>query len=119
MILRISPLVLSFLLFIHLPWRETKLFTRQVKVQSREKYFIHNKYKGKMPTLAGNKQPSIHFFLHGPRPFHFSTEKVRVRSVGNVHQSGYSRADLINNNINIDEKNFHKRKLVKHIGKLI
>ena len=32
------------------------MFTRQVKVQSREKYFNHNNYKGNMPTLAGNKQ---------------------------------------------------------------
>ena len=32
-----------------------------------------------MPTLAGNKHPSIHFFPHGPRLFHLSTEK-NVRS---------------------------------------
>ena len=30
-----------------------------------------------MPTLAGNKHPSIHFFPQGPRPFRLSTEKVR------------------------------------------
>ena len=53
-----------------------------------------------MPTLAGIKHTSGHFFLHGPRLFYFSTEKVRVRSVRNGHQSGYSRADTINNNIN-------------------
>ena len=51
-----------------------------------------------MPTLAGNKHLSMHFLLHGPRPFHLSTEKVRVQSVRNGHQSGYSRADTINNN---------------------
>ena len=49
-----------------------------------------------MPTLAGNKHPSVHFFLHGPRLFHLSTERVRVRSVGKGYQSGYSRADTIN-----------------------
>ena len=53
-----------------------------------------------MPTLAGNKHPSVHFFLHGPRLFYLSTKKVRVRSVGNGHQSDYSRADTTNNNIN-------------------
>ena len=53
-----------------------------------------------MPTLAGNKHLSVHFFPHGPRPFHLSTEKGTVRSVGNGHQSGYSRADIINKNIN-------------------
>ena len=53
-----------------------------------------------MPTLAGNKHPSVHFFPHGPRPFHLSTEKGTVRSLGNGHQSGYSRADTINKNIN-------------------
>ena len=53
-----------------------------------------------MPTLAGNKHLSVHFFPLGPRPFHRSTEKGTVRSVGNGHQSGYSRADIINKNIN-------------------
>ena len=53
-----------------------------------------------MPTLAGNKHPSVHSFLHGPRLFHLSTEIVRVRSVGNGHPSGYSPADTIKNNIN-------------------
>ena len=62
-----------------------------------------------MPTLAGNKHLSIHFFPHGPRPFHFSTEKSTVRSVGNGHQSGYSRADTINKGINIRSKSFPYR----------
>ena len=48
-----------------------------------------------MPTLAGNKHPFVHFFPHGPRLFHLPTEKVRVRFVGNGHQSGYSRADTM------------------------
>ena len=52
-----------------------------------------------MPTLAGNKHLSIHFFPHGPRLFHLLTEKTTVRSVGNGHQSGYSRADTINSDI--------------------
>ena len=52
-----------------------------------------------MPTLAGNKHPSVHFFLHGPRLFQLSTEEVRVRSFGEGHQSGYSRADTINKNL--------------------
>ena len=62
-----------------------------------------------MPTLAGNKHLPIHFFPHGPRPFHFSTEKSTVRSVGNGHQSGYSRADTINKNINKRSKSFPYR----------
>ena len=53
-----------------------------------------------MPTLAGNKHLSVHFFPHGPRPFYLSTEKSTVRSVGNGHQIGYSRADIINKNKN-------------------
>ena len=53
-----------------------------------------------MATLVGNKHPSVHFFLQGPCLFHLSIEKVRVRSVGNGHQNGYSRADTINENIN-------------------
>ena len=59
-----------------------------------------------MPTLAGNKHPSVHFFLHGPRLLYLWTEKIRVRSVGNGHQSGYSRADTINKNINKRSNNF-------------
>ena len=57
-----------------------------------------------MPTLAGNKHVSIHFFPRGPRPLHLSTEKSTVRSVGNGHQSGYSRADTINSDINTRSK---------------
>ena len=66
-----------------------------------------------MPTLAGIKHPSVHFFLHGLRLFHLSTEKVRVRSVGNGHQSGYSRADTINKNINKRSKRFPYREDTK------
>ena len=55
-----------------------------------------------MPTLAGNKHPSVHFFLHGPRLFYLSTEKVRVKSVKNGYQNGYSRADK--NNILINKR---------------
>ena len=68
--------------------------------------------KEKMSTLAGNKHSSILFFPHGPRPFHVSTEKVRVRSVGNGHQSGYSRADTINKNINKRSKIFPYREKI-------
>ena len=66
-----------------------------------------------MPTLAGNKHPSVHFFPHGPRPFHLSTEKSTVRSVGNEHQSGYSRADTVNNNINKRSKSFPYREQIQ------
>ena len=62
-----------------------------------------------MPTLAGNKHPSVQFFPHGPRPSHLSTGKSTVRSVGNGHQSGYSRADTINKNINKDQSHFQTR----------
>ena len=53
-----------------------------------------------MPTLAGNKHLSVHFFPHGPRLLHLSTEKSMVGFVENGHQSGYSRANIINKNIN-------------------
>ena len=62
-----------------------------------------------MPTLAGNKHPSVHFFSYGPRFFHLLTGKVRVQSVRNGHQSGYSRAETINNNINKRSKKFSIR----------
>ena len=62
-----------------------------------------------MPILAGNKHLSVHFFLHRPRLFHPPMEKVRVESVRNGHQSGYSRTDTINININKRSKKFSIR----------
>ena len=53
-----------------------------------------------MPTLAGNKHLSVHFFPQGPRLSHLPTGKNKVRSVRNGHQCGYSRADIINKDIN-------------------
>ena len=66
-----------------------------------------------MPTLAGNKHFSVHFFLHGPRLFHISTEKVLVRSVGCGHQGGYSRAHTINNDISKRSKKFQSKENTK------
>ena len=54
------------------------MFRRQVKVQSREKYFVHNEYIGNMPTLAEKKQLSLQFLLYTPRLFHLPTENLRV-----------------------------------------
>ena len=71
-----------------------------------------------MPILAGNKQFSVHFFLHGPRLFHLSTQKVRVRSVGYGHQSDYSRVDAINNDINKRSKKIPYEENTKKIGKM-
>ena len=62
-----------------------------------------------MPTLTGSKHLSVHLFLHRPRLFHLSTEKVRVQSVTNGHQNGFSRANTINNNINKTSKKFSIR----------
>ena len=70
-----------------------------------------------MPTLAGNKHLSVHFLLHGPLLFHLSTEKIRVQSVRNGHQSGYSRADTIINNKQMIREVFHNSELIKCIGK--
>ena len=67
---------------------------------NREKTLIILVMKKKMPTLVEKKHLIILLFLHGPRLFHLSTEKVRARFVGNGHQGGYSRADTINNDIN-------------------
>ena len=82
------------------------MFTRQIKVQIGKSTLTMLFIKEKMPTFAGNKHLSVHFFLHGPRLFHLSTEEVRFRSVGNGRQSGNSRADTISNNINKRWKKF-------------
>ena len=92
------------------PWRENIIVYTLDQGTNREKYFNHIIYQRKgMPTLAGNKQLSVHLFPHGPRLFHLSTEKSTVRSVRNGHQSGYSRADIINSNINKRSKLFPYR----------
>ena len=88
------------------PGRETYLFTRQINVQLGKSTIIVLFVKEKLPTLARNKHYYVQFFFHGPRLFNLSTEKVRVRSVRNGHQSGYSRADTINNDVNKRSKNF-------------
>ena len=64
----------------------------------------------RLPTLAKNKHLSVHFFLQGPRLFCLSIEKVQVQSVRSGHQSGYFRADTINNNINRRSKKFSMRR---------
>ena len=77
---------------------------------NREKYVNHIIYqREKMPTLAGNKHPSVQFFPHGPLLFHLLTGKGTVRSVGNGHHSGYCRADTVNKNINKRSKLFPYR----------
>ena len=65
--------------------------------------------KRKRPTLAGKKHSSVHFFPHGPRLLHLSTKKVRIQSVRNGHQSGYSRAHTISNNMNKKSEKFSIR----------
>ena len=86
---------------------------------NREKYFNHIIYqREKMPTMAGNKHLSVHFFPHGPRVFHLSTERNTVRSVRNRHQSGYSRADTINKTKTKDQRFFRKgNKYYNTLGK--
>ena len=81
-------------------WAGNIIVYAPIQGTNREKYFIHVIYEGKMATLAGIKRPFVHFFLHRPRFFHLSTEKVRVQSVRKGHQIGYSRADTKNININ-------------------
>ena len=88
------------------PWRETELFTRQIKVQIGKSTLIIFFINEKMPTLVGHKHFCVHFIIHRQSLFHISTGKVRVRSDGNGHQSGYSRTDTKNNNINKRSKKF-------------
>ena len=88
------------------PWRETKLFTRKIKVQTRRSTLIIIPIKAKMPTLVGKKQLTVHFSPLGLRLFHLSTETVRVQSVRNGYQTGYSRPKTIDKNINKRCKKF-------------
>ena len=83
-----------------LPWREHNCLHAKSRYKWGKVLSSYYLSKEKMPNLAGNKHPTTHFLLYGPRLFHLSTEKVRVRSAENGHQNGYSRADTINKNIN-------------------
>ena len=60
-----------------------KIVYTPIHITNREKYFNHIIYKEKMPTLAGNKHLSVHFFLPRPRIFNLSTEK----STGLIRQN--------------------------------
>ena len=72
---------------------------------NRENYFNLIIYKRKMPTL----HPFFLFFFD--RIFWiFRQKNIRVESVRYGHQSGYSRTDTINNNINKTSKRFSIRK---------
>ena len=59
-----------------------------------------------MMSLAGNKHLFVYFFCYTPRLFHLSIENVRVTSPRNGYQSGYSRADTVNDNMNNRLKRF-------------
>ena len=77
-------------IFVHTPNQGT----------NKGKFFNHIIYKGNTPNLTCNKHFSLQFLPLGPRIFHVSTGKKRVQSVRNGHQSGYSRNETTNNNIN-------------------
>ena len=100
-------IVLSFLL-LYLSLAGNIIAYTPNQGTKKEKTLIILSMKGKMPTLAGIKHLSVHFFPHGPRLFHLSTEKIRVQSVRNGHQSNYSRADAINKIINKRNKRSKK-----------
>ena len=78
---------------------------------NREKYFNHIITEGENADFAGN---SVHLFLHGPRLFHLSTEKVRVQSVRIGHQSDYSRAVTLNNYRNKNLRSVPKKEINKN-----
>ena len=78
--------------FYTFPWREKKLFTRQIKVQIWKNTLITLFMKEKMLTLAGIKQFFLFFSSFTDLVFfHLSTKKLRVRPVGNGRQSDYSQ----------------------------
>ena len=72
---------------------------------NKEKYSNHIIYKGKNAD-CGRKQTPLRPFFIGQRLCHISMEKVWVQSIKNGHQSGYSRADLLNIHKNKDQTVF-------------
>ena len=91
------------------PWRDTKLFTRQIKVQIGKStliiIFIKERERCRLWREI-NTFSSISSLTDRVFPI-FQQETGTVRSVRDGHQSGYSRADTINKNINKDQSHFH------------
>ena len=76
---------------------------------NREKHFNHIIYKRKMPTLEGNKHPSIHFLFHRPRLFHNSTENYGPNPSKMDIKALFPRADTVNKSIIKKIKGFSLR----------
>ena len=77
--------------------------THQFKVQMGKSTLIMSSIKQKCQLWREiNTSPAI-FFLQGPN---LSTEIVRVQSVRNRRQSGYSRANTKNNKIKKGQADF-------------
>ena len=85
--------------YLYLSLAENKIVYTPDQGTNREKYFNHTIYQRKRCRLWReiNTLPSI-FSLTASFPS--LDRKKTVRSVGNGHQSGYSRSDTINKNIN-------------------
>ena len=88
------------------PWRETYLFACQNKVQKVKSslIIIFINRKGCRLWREINTFPSISSLTD--RNVCSFRRKSTVRCVGNGHQSGYSRADIINKNISKRSKVF-------------
>ena len=81
------------------PWRETYLFTRQIKVQLEKSTLIILFIKGKYADSGGKQKPFRPFLPSRTAFFPSFDGKVRVRSVTNGHQTGYSLGITIKNDI--------------------
>ena len=81
------------------------IFYTTIQGRNRKNYFNHIIYKGKMPTLAGNKHLSVLFFFHRPRLFHLSTEKC----MGLIRQKWTSKWLFPRRHINRRSKRFSIR----------
>ena len=75
------------------------MFTRQIKVQVGKSFPNIISIMGKMPS-GGQETPLRPSLPSWIASFPSFDRKERVQSVGNEHQSGYSRADTKRNNIN-------------------
>ena len=82
------------------------MFTRQVEVQMGKNTLINIITMAKMPTLAANKHPCIHLFIHKLRLFHLPTKIVRASNVRDGHQSAYSGTNTKNTSTNTTSKCF-------------
>ena len=100
------------------PWWESYLLPRQIEVQLGENTSIILSSKEKLPTLAGKKHLSVHFFLHGLRSSIFRRKKYgSIPSVTDINMVIPAPTNIILTYTK-DQRSLNRRKITKEHRKM-